>query len=71
MEAATKPAFMAIIEEHGENMLILAHTLLGNSERANDVVQQLLLRLKEIDFDKIILPVDQFLYVETKKACET
>jgi len=62
-------ALLRASEEHSENMVILAFTILGNSEEANVLVRDLLLTLWELGFPGAYAPLHRYLYVQVKKAC--
>jgi DNA-directed RNA polymerase specialized sigma24 family protein len=65
-------AFKALCHDYAEDMTILAYILLEDSDRANQVVNDLLLRLwSEEGFRDATSPLHTFLFQQVKKECET
>jgi len=64
-------AFKILCYDYAEDMTILAYILLEDSDRANQVVNDLLLRLwSEDGFRNAIVPLHTFLFQQVKKECE-
>ncbi len=64
-------AFKALCYDYAEDMTILAYILLEDSKQANQVVDDLLLRLwSEDGFRNATIPLHTFLFQEVKKECE-
>ena len=64
-------AFKTLCCDYAEDMIILAYILLEDSNRANQVVDDLLLRLyAEEGFRNATVPLHRYLFQEVKKACE-
>jgi DNA-directed RNA polymerase specialized sigma24 family protein len=64
-------AFKALCHDYAEDMTILAYILLEDSNQANQVVDDLLLRLwSEDGFRNATIPLHKFLFQEVKKECE-
>ncbi len=64
-------AFKTLCLDYAEDMTILAYILLEDSKQANQVVDDLLLRLYSEDgFKSATIPLHKFLFQEVKKECE-
>jgi DNA-directed RNA polymerase specialized sigma24 family protein len=64
-------AFKILCHDHAEDMTILAYTILADSKRASEIVNEILLRLwSEDGFRKATTPLHKFLYREVRKECE-
>lgn len=64
-----RKALLHAIEEHAENMVILAFTILNDSEDANIVVRDLLCTLLERGFPGLCLPLHTYFYEQVRQAC--
>ena len=64
-------AFEALVHGYFENMVILAYILVQDSEKANEIVSDLLLRLYKTD-DLLGLkpPLEAFLISQVRAACQ-
>jgi hypothetical protein len=63
-------AFIRLYKDYGEDILILAYSLLQDSDEAARKVDQLFERLwEEADFEKVEPPIYRYLAEEMRKAC--
>lgn len=65
-----RKALLRASEEHAENMVILAYTILRDPEEANVLVRDLLLTLWEQGFPGARSPLHRYLYDRVRQACQ-
>lgn len=63
-------ALRLVCAEHGENMLLLAFTILNDPEEANILVRDLLLTLWEQGFPGAHPPLHTYLYDQVRQGCQ-
>lgn len=62
--------FTDVVIEHGEDLLIYAHSIIKDPELATDLVQDVLaIAKKEGILDNTILPPFQYLLNKVREAC--
>lgn len=63
-------AFKRLCCDHSEDMTALAYSLLQDTRKANQVVDEVLYKLwNETDLSTITPPIQQFLNVEVLRSC--
>jgi DNA-directed RNA polymerase specialized sigma24 family protein len=64
-------ALKRLCYDYAENMVIQAYGFLRDSNKANGVVDDVLLRIwRELDFLALTEPLHTYLYGQVKRACE-
>jgi len=62
--------FKAIIQQHSQDMLLVAYLLLKDSYRASGVVDNVFLDLRAGIFDgELYNPIDRFLIAKVRERC--